>query len=407
MKLMWVCARPLKHYSNKRLKSENYLGSWLDGISMALLESFPKIEFSCCFIANEKEEIRIDSINYYGFMDVPQFRKAYESFAPDIVHFFGTENILINNCMKEIPLEKRVVSIQGIISECAKVYDKGIGDYYKIKNPLQSFIFGLVNQYNKNSFKKSGLVEIECFKENKNFIGRSNWDRKIVASFSNIHYFSCEEILRSSFYISKKWNFKNRKEKVIFMSQGSYPIKGTHYALEILRQLKLKGMNVKLRIAGENILNNSSLPAKLGASYSSYIYSMIKSFDLIEAVEFIGQCDEFKIIENLLECDMFLLPSLLENSPNSLFESMYLGVPSVCSNVGGIPTFYDGKNCLLFDLDSIPESINQICDILLCEDISNQISKAAIEYAEEKFSRQRIVTKYYNIYKEIVEGGIK
>ena len=42
--------------------------------------------------------------------------------------------------------------------------------------------------------------------------------------------------------------------------------------------------------------------------------------------------------QNYLEANVFVLPSTIENSPNSLGEAMLLGVPSVAADVGGVTT---------------------------------------------------------------------
>ena len=42
-----------------------------------------------------------------------------------------------------------------------------------------------------------------------------------------------------------------------------------------------------------------------------------------------------------LSCNVFVLPSTIENSPNSLGEAMLLGVPCVASDVGGVTSMLE------------------------------------------------------------------
>ena len=54
--------------------------------------------------------------------------------------------------------------------------------------------------------------------------------------------------------------------------------------------------------------------------------------------------------EEYLKCGMFVCPSSIENSPNSIVEAALMGAPVIASRVGGIPdVLEDTLQCLLFD----------------------------------------------------------
>ena len=57
--------------------------------------------------------------------------------------------------------------------------------------------------------------------------------------------------------------------------------------------------------------------------------------------EFEGFLSAEKMKRLLLESNVFVCPSSIENSPNSLGEAMLLGVPCVASDVGGIADMCD------------------------------------------------------------------
>ena len=66
-----------------------------------------------------------------------------------------------------------------------------------------------------------------------------------------------------------------------------------------------------------------------------------------------------------LDADVFILPSLSENSPNSLGEAMLLGLPCVASRAGGIPDMLEsGTEGLLYgdalDAAALAESVGRV-----------------------------------------------
>jgi glycosyltransferase involved in cell wall biosynthesis len=54
-------------------------------------------------------------------------------------------------------------------------------------------------------------------------------------------------------------------------------------------------------------------------------------------VKFTGKVDNEKMVELYQSVDITLNPSLADNMPNSILESLASGVPVVTTNVGGIP----------------------------------------------------------------------
>ncbi|MCX7278546.1 MAG: glycosyltransferase family 4 protein [Burkholderiales bacterium] len=75
---------------------------------------------------------------------------------------------------------------------------------------------------------------------------------------------------------------------------------------------------------------------------------LVTDLGLNQAVQFTGRLDRDAMAALYREADVMLNPSLADNMPNSLLESMASGVPVVSTRVGGVPYMVeDGETALL------------------------------------------------------------
>lgn len=87
--------------------------------------------------------------------------------------------------------------------------------------------------------------------------------------------------------------------------------------------------------------------------------------------------------KELQSAHVCVLPSLIENSPNSLAESMLVGTPAISSFVGGTPSMVRDEESLLFfpagDEAVLAEQIRRIFldDALACK-LSEESKRVAI-----------------------------
>ena len=317
----------------------------------------------------------------------------------DIYHVFGCEFSFIEYLFPLLPLEKTLFYIQGIIQICKDCYMADM-ERFKELAPFMKWYF----HYLRDEYSKRGKSEPLVYAKLKHVTGRTKMDQDFVFSLNpNAHYYEMFECLRDSFYTSEKWNISKAEPNRIFVTQGNQPIKGAHMALMMVKQLKEKFPNVKLVFGGESLLQAQSLPTKLGFSYASFIKKIIKKNHLETNVEFLGRLDENQIQEQLRKARVFLLPSSIENSSNSLQEAMLMGVPCVSSRVGGLPSIVtDESQCLFYDFSNISEAVNKIgqlfMDDSLCETISKNGCKRATELTDFKKNTDRLNEIYQTIY---------
>jgi glycosyltransferase involved in cell wall biosynthesis len=110
--------------------------------------------------------------------------------------------------------------------------------------------------------------------------------------------------------------------------------------------------------------------------------------------------DEILMSQIYNASDLFLMPSLADNLPNVLIESILCGTPALSFNVGGIPEIIQhGQNGILCDV-SINGLINELNNFLNQKYAFNRqtISEtAALEYDETK-----IANAYKALYQSIL-----
>ena len=98
--------------------------------------------------------------------------------------------------------------------------------------------------------------------------------------------------------------------------------------------------------------------------------------------------------------DVFVLPSLSENLPNTIMESMACGVPCVGFNVGGISEMIDhrqnGYVAKYRDVDDLAAGIRWVLHESNYEELSHQaVRKVATSYSE-----QSVALRYTEVYYE-------
>jgi len=111
--------------------------------------------------------------------------------------------------------------------------------------------------------------------------------------------------------------------------------------------------------------------------------------------------DEQRIVDVYNAADVFVLPSLSENLPNTIMEAMACGVPSVGFRVGGIPEEIDHReNGYVADYRS---SEDLACGIwwTLFEADRDAVRKACLQKVAHNYSQQSVANHYLEVYESL------
>ena len=411
MKILWIINLPLPEVSKLRGLKQSPFGGWLVNASIDLALS--GVELSIAYPCGSKEVIKTigQEITYYSFSDKKNSqRKLLNSIivdsSPQLVHIFGTE-YSHSLAASELAKEKNIpaiVSIQGLVSFIEKHLYANLPPNVLKGKSIRNHIFRDNIMGLKSKFIRRGLNEVSTLNNVDHIIGRTTWDR--AASFQinpNAKYHFCNETLRESFYNSR-WDIDRCDPYSIFLSQSSYSIKGLHYMLEALPTILKQYPKTKLYIAGNDIAGDGSLKSWLKRNYYDlYIKKLINKYSLKNVVIFTGLLNENEMSDKFLKSNVFVCPSSIENSPNSLGEAMILGVPTISSYVGGVPDMLEHDvEGYLYQADAPYMLAHYVCEIFGKPDKTVLMSKNAINKALVTHNKTVNTAKLIEIYREIL-----
>ena len=108
--------------------------------------------------------------------------------------------------------------------------------------------------------------------------------------------------------------------------------------------------------------------------------------------------DEHRIVQVYRAADVFVLPSLSENLPNTIMEAMACGVPSVGFRVGGIPEEINHRqNGYVADYRDSEDLARGIWWTLFEAD-QEQIRQACLQKVAHEYSQQSVAKRYLEVY---------
>ncbi|MGJ8737220.1 glycosyltransferase family 4 protein [Zobellia laminariae] len=361
MRVLWFSNRPPLGASN----SKNRVGgSWIESLEQEIMDN-SDIELGIVFSELEKEAKEIKSETsrtkyfmvprypfgkfdrwYSRFFATPpsenslkHYLKVVNDFKPDVILFFGTES--------DFPLiipELKVPSIiwfQGNLTVYEMMYENGL----KVKKTLaleslKHMLSGDTMYHNFLMFKHLVAREKRIFSFAENFIGRTTWDSRLVKTMApQARYFHCDEAMRPPFLTNqwKQWN--DRDKFVITTTIRGNLYKGLETVFRTSEILSDKiGKRLEWRIIG---IAEGTVYTKAARKEANFPSSRPE-------VKLLGNKTGPEMIEELLNSDIYVHPSHIENSPNGVQEAMLLGMPVIATNVGGTPSMLvDGKEGLL------------------------------------------------------------
>ena len=419
MKILWI-TNLLFPEAKAKISGNEFLlngsGGWLVSAAKSLIQN-KNIELSIAApssLVNKLTRLSVNNVTYYAIPCKnerkynPTFEQTWKVIAdevkPEIVHIHGTEFAHgLSFCKASIDVP-HVLSIQGIAEEIGYHYLDGLSfkDVYCNVSIFDLLYTGTLYTQKKKYIEHGIKIERELIKCSKYIIGRTAFDKAHVTIINpSIKYYKCNESLQDAFYDPPYWSYEKCKKHTIFLSQSNYPVKGLQQVLKAMPYVLKRYPDTRIRIAGEDITSVRTVKQWLTCStYSRYICNLINSLGLNNYVYFTGPLNAIQMKQEYLNCNVFVSPSSIENSSNSLGEAQLLGVPCIASYVGGTPDMIPNPDCgILYRFSDY---------IMLADAICSSFEKkwnAAIEQklARERHDKKKNMLTLLNIYKSIIQ----
>lgn len=415
MKILWITNTLFPEASRLLFGDGESRGSggWMLASAEALSSDSEIKLHIACVSPNVNELKRLEGLKMVFYV-LPlgegnkRLNKEYEKYwlqikdeiQPDIVHIHGTEFTHGLAYVQACGSDNVVVSIQGMKSVIADYYTAGLSFMEIISNlTIHDVLKGGIYAEQRD-FRRTGELEKKLLRSVNHVIGRTSWDKAHTWAINpKLKYHFCNESLRAEFMDGSKWSYDCCTKHTIFLSNAIYPLKGFHQMLKAMPIILKFYPDTTVRVAGNDITSYRGLNAiRHNTTYWNIIRGLIKKFNLSEKIIFTGNLNAEQMKQEYLKTNVYVCPSSIENSPNSIGEAQVLGVPCVASYVGGIPDLMQGLENNMFRFDDIEMLAYKVCDVFADTSISSPIVEAALSRHNVQENKKQLV----NIYKAIV-----
>lgn len=414
MRILWTVNTFEQKIADKMGMKSSHAISWVEAMS-DYLSKCKNISLAIAAPSGVEGELRkkvINGIVYYAVpSDTNVWKTIIEDFLPDIIHEYGTEkdhNLLVCDAAGEIPI---VVSLQGILSEYSRHYYAGIEMSTILRySPLRDWIRPSGFITGKKDFEKRSKSEKKLLKKVHYVEGRSTWDQVAALKInSKLKYYFCPRMLRRAFNEAEAWDIHNIEKHTILVSQGNYPIKGVHFAFIAVAALKESYPDIKLVIAGNDLFTKiNGWHRILKTGYVRYLYDLAKKMNILENIHFTGSKNADGMVQLLQKVHVAVVPSAIENAPNSLAEAMMLGTPCIASYVGGnMDMLKHNEEGFLYCYNEPYMLAEYIRRIFESEELAIEFSTHARNTAKKRHDPENLVNHLVEIYTEIITNHMK
>ena len=304
---------------------------------------------------------------------------------PDFIHIHGTEGPYAM-VLERIDVPS-LVSIQGSPGDWAVRYWGDADAAAKLRNPR-----GWKNQL---QFVLAGRRETRMLRHAKAIHGGTSWDRRFarrLARQASFHH-AVAAVGPDFFEVQRSVPAAGGREKVVVTAFSPQPYKGVELAIRAVDVLRRSGHKVRLVLAGW-------CPTK------AWGREILRAADAAGpgAVEITGYLQPKALADRLAAADFYVMPSYIENAPNTLLEAMCVGVPCVAARVGGVASMLrDGVEGLIFRRGDVNDLVAKLERLLADPDFAESLGAAGAARVRAADEPSRVAARTVEIYRAVVD----
>ena len=393
IKVLWLCPYPINEFSDNFItindKKKIHPASWIYNLSNELSKS-SEIELHILTESKAVYENHIFKSEgiYFNIIKSPYLIPFINRSIPS----FFRIHLITNYWFSKIKILKYINRINPDI-----IHSHGTEAQYSLialesKYKTVISIQGLMNLYNNyiNLYDKKVLVnENFVLKKGRYFGSRTAWVDDYIKSVNpEAIIFKMQEAMNPVFFGEIKYN----KDKNILFVGALEKRKGIDYLIEAFNKVSKKHKDYRLLLigSGEKI-------------YIENLKTQLRNFGIIDKVDFLGHKNS-KEIKFYHDCSkIFVFPTLIDNSPNSVAEAMVSGLPVIASRVGGIPSMIqDYKNGILVPSRNYKVLAEKIIEIIEDKELRNKIKINAFKKAKRRYNPKKVAESTIKNYKKIL-----
>ncbi len=320
-----------------------------------------------------------------------EYYRVIDLVKPDIIQIFGLESNFIR--ILERCNDRVVVHIQGLLSSLQYKYYPRFSKWELIRSsPFSNLIMNGIPRIPPRSVKKHLKLESCIYDRVKYYMGRTDWDRRCVKALSpQAKYFYCQELMRETF-TSAKWKPHKKGIVRLYTTTSDGATKNVDMIYEVAAILDKHNPNFKYQWRVAGVCENSITPKimKFRGQVSPNIHLL-------------GRLTADKIVQEMMDADLFVYPSAMENGCNAVQEAMLVGVPIVATHAGGLSTtIKDYEYGILVQEGDPYVLVGAIVESFENYDRMVGMAFSARTAAKSRHDRSRVLSQLVEAYETIV-----